>query len=154
MDKATGAAGELASKTKETVSGFVGNATETAGDLASRARDTVGNVVEGAQHQARRVEDRFNSALRENPLAVGAVALALGAAAGLAIPQTRKENEWMGEARDNLVDTAQSVAHDTLEQVQQAAERVASEMDETSGQDAQGRQRSQSSSAGQRTGQR
>ena len=56
------------------------------------------------------------------PLAIGAVALALGTAVGLAVPQTA-ENEWMGEARDTLVDKAQSVSQDAIEKVQQVARR-------------------------------
>jgi hypothetical protein len=40
--------------------------------------------------------------LQENPLAVGTLAVGVGAAVGLAIPETSKEHEVMGEARDNL----------------------------------------------------
>jgi hypothetical protein len=40
----------------------------------------------------------------------------------LAVPQTA-ENEWMGEARDTLVDKAQSVSQDAIEKVQQVARR-------------------------------
>ena len=61
------------------------------------------------------------AALYENPLAVGAVALALGTAVGFTLPQTRRENELLGEARDTLIDRAQAVAQDTLEKVRQVA---------------------------------
>jgi hypothetical protein len=57
-------------------------------------------------------------------LAVGAVALALGTAFGLSIPQTQKENEWLGDARDTFVDKAQSMASDAIDKVQQVAEKV------------------------------
>ncbi len=53
--------------------------------------------------------------LQENPLAVGTLAVGVGAAVGLAIPETSKEHEVMGEARDNLVDKAQ----ETQQKVQQ-----------------------------------
>ena len=112
-----GAASNLAGKARATVSGVVDQAQESAGHFA-----------DVAQHRAQRVEQRFNAALRENPLAIGAVALALGTAVGLAVPQTRKENEWMGEARDTLVDKAQSVTQDAMEQVQQAAQKVTDEL--------------------------
>jgi Protein of unknown function (DUF3618) len=112
-----GAAGNLAGKARATVSGVVDQAHESAGHFA-----------DVAQHQAQRVEERFNAALRENPLAIGAVALALGTAVGLAVPQTRKENELMGEARDTLVDKAQSVSQDAMERVQQVAQKVTDEL--------------------------
>jgi uncharacterized protein YjbJ (UPF0337 family) len=148
-DRTTDAASHLAGKMGSTMSSAVGQVQETAGDLASRAKDTVsgvvdqaqetaGYLVDQAQYQAQRVEDRFKVAMRESPLAVGAVALALGAAAGLAIPQTRKENEWMGEARDTLVDKAQSVAHDAIEQVQQVAQKVTDEVAGSGNQSPQG----------------
>ena len=115
--KIQGAATDLAGKARATVSGVVDQAQESAGHFA-----------DVAQHQAQRVEHSFNAALRENPLAIGAVALALGTAVGLAVPQTRKENEWMGEARDTLVDKAQSVTQDAMEQVQQVAQKVTDEL--------------------------
>ena len=106
----------LAARTKETVSGVVGQAQATAAQWGSQA-----------QRQAQRVEQRFENTLQENPLAIGALAVALGTAIGLAIPATRKENEWMGQARDRLVDKAQTVAHDTIEQVQQVAQKATDE---------------------------
>jgi gas vesicle protein len=112
-----GAASNLAGKARATVSGVVDQAQESAGHFA-----------EVAQHQAQRVEERFNAALRENPLAIGAVALALGTAVGLAVPQTRKEHEWMGEARDTLVDKAQSVASEAMDNLQQVAQKVSDEI--------------------------
>ena len=56
--------------------------------------------------------------LRENPLAVGALGVGVGAAVGLAIPETTTEHEVMGEARDTFVEKAQ----DAQERVQQVAQ--------------------------------
>ena len=106
----------LAARTKETVSGVVGQAQATAAQWGSQA-----------QRQAQRVEQRFEDTMQENPLAIGALAVALGTAIGLAIPAPRTENEWMGQARDRLVDKAQTVAHDTIEQVQQVAQKATGE---------------------------
>ena len=63
----------------------------------------------------------YDHYIEENPLAVGAVALALGAAVGFAIPLTRKENEYMGEYRDSVVEKAQATAQDALGTVKQMA---------------------------------
>jgi len=63
--------------------------------------------------------------VQDNPLLVGAGALMLGAAFGMAVPETDTENELMGEARDNVVGRARDMARDAANQVQDAASTVA-----------------------------
>jgi len=123
-------ASKIASKARETVHDVTDKAQQTAGYVAERAQ----NVARGAQDQARRVEETFVRKLNDAPLAVGAVALALGTAVGLAVPRTRMEDEWMGDARDTLMDKAQSVASQTLDKVGEVAERVTGEMASTGAQ--------------------
>ena len=55
-------------------------------------------------------------------MAVGAVALGLGAAIGLLIPETRQENQWMGEARDRVLHKAQETVQDVGLKAQIVAE--------------------------------
>lgn len=55
--------------------------------------------------------------VHENPLAVGAAAVAAGAAVGLALPATHIEHEYMGEASEKVVDKAQQVARDAIDRV-------------------------------------
>lgn len=54
-------------------------------------------------------------------MTLGMVALAAGALAGMVLPTTRVESEYMGEARNRLVDQAKSVAQDAVEKVQRVA---------------------------------
>jgi hypothetical protein len=115
----------------ETVGNVAGTVGETVGNVASTVGETASNLVGGAQHGAQRAEDRFGRALQENPLAVGAVALAVGAAVGLALPQTQRENQLMGEARDTLVERAQEFAQETVEKVQHVATEAQQTMTET-----------------------
>jgi len=114
-------AGNVAGQVGQAASNFASTVGETASNLATTTQETAGNLVSGAQYQAQRAEDRLGRALRENPLAVGAVALALGAAVGLALPQTERENQLMGEARDTLVERAQDFAQETMDKVQHVA---------------------------------
>ena len=79
-----------------------------------------------AQYQTRRAGDEFQRVLRENPLTVGALAVGVGAAIGLAAPQTSKEHEVMGEARDTFVKKAQEKAEEAQQKVQQVAEEAQS----------------------------
>jgi len=120
-DRTQETVGTIADRTQETVGNVVSQAQETASSVASQTQEAVGYIADQAQYQAQRVEDRLQRALYENPLAVGAVALAIGTAVGFSLPQTQRENELLGEARDTLIDRAQEVAQDTLEKVQQVA---------------------------------
>ena len=79
-------------------------------DMSARTR----NVATRAQSTARRTWN-------ENPLVVGAASAVLGAVVGLAVPETDRENQLMGETRDNLVETAKDTVRDKVEKVQDAA---------------------------------
>jgi hypothetical protein len=81
-------------------------------------------IQQGWQHYSRRAETQFERWIRENPLAVGAAALAVGAAVGLSAPATDTENAWLGETRDDLVERVQEVAKDAATQASQAVESV------------------------------
>jgi len=58
------------------------------GDLSARAGSEVSRVI------------------RQNPLAVGVAAAAVGVAIGLTVPETEVENRVLGETRDAVVDRA------------------------------------------------
>ena len=55
----------------------------------------------------------------ENPLAVGAIALAVGAAVGLALPATRTEQKVIGNAGSKLIDQAGTAIKQPLEEAEQ-----------------------------------
>ena len=57
----------------------------------------------------------------ETPLLIGAASAILGAIVGLTVPETNRENQLMGETRDNLVDAVQETVRDKVNQVQHAA---------------------------------
>lgn len=94
-------------------------------DLGHRAYEKVGEfghlAYEKAGELGTRAHETYDYYIEENPLAVGAVALAVGAAIGFAIPSTRYEGELMGEARSNLLQKAQETATDLAERAKQAA---------------------------------
>jgi ElaB/YqjD/DUF883 family membrane-anchored ribosome-binding protein len=100
---------------------------ETASDLADRSTTALSNLGTRAKDSASTAGRRFGELLRENPLAVGAVAVAAGTAVGLALPSTRFENEYVGEASERLVDKAQEVAREAIDKVQSAAQQMTKE---------------------------
>jgi hypothetical protein len=64
---------------------------------------------------------RVETMLQQYPLAVGAAALIIGASLGLAVPETERENELMGEARDTAVQKAQEAATGAVTRAKEAA---------------------------------
>jgi len=69
------------------------------GELKERAHHLSGE----ARYQYRRARLTFSQMIQEHPLVLGAAALAAGALAGLLIPETHREHEWMGEARETFL---------------------------------------------------
>jgi len=124
-DSVGDAAGQASGKVGDVV-GQAGDAVSQAGskvgDLASQTGDKVGELGNQVQDKAQEATDRFQQALIDNPLAVGAVALALGAALGFVVPETQQEHKLLGQARDQIMDKAQGVVQDTMQKVQQVAD--------------------------------
>ena len=108
--------GEAVHDTQERVSSAVHHTQERAGELVDRAR-----------MRAQRAERRIEESLQENPMAVGAVALALGMAAGLLIPETDREHELMGRSRDRVLDRAQDATRRAAEKVHDSVRDAAGE---------------------------
>jgi hypothetical protein len=107
-------------------------------DLSDRAQQRAGEIADQAQARVGELTDRaqteFDRLLRENPLALGVVAVAVGAAIGLAIPETRAEERVMGETRDRLVSTAREAADGVVEKVQQVVDHLQGGADKNSNQ--------------------
>jgi ElaB/YqjD/DUF883 family membrane-anchored ribosome-binding protein len=113
--------GNAAGRTLDTVSSVAGQARAQVGHVAGRVANRASDLGDQVQQGARQMQDQYRQAVRENPLAVGAVALAAGAAVGLMLPSTHTEDRWMGETRENLVQAAETAARGTIEKVQQVA---------------------------------
>jgi ElaB/YqjD/DUF883 family membrane-anchored ribosome-binding protein len=94
-----------------------------AGTARARAQQFYGSAQDVTRRGAMRVEDSFH----ENPLAVGAVAMAIGLAAGLAAPVTDREVRLMGDARDQVVDRVKDFADEAREKAGHVVSRVKEE---------------------------
>jgi ElaB/YqjD/DUF883 family membrane-anchored ribosome-binding protein len=129
-DVGEGASG-LVGDAREKISDVAEGAQERISDVSHRVRDVASDVADTTRWQAHRLEDRVSRTMHDNPLALGAVALAVGVAAGLAIPETRQEHRLMGGARDQLMERARDAAEETREKVQNVAERVIDESRDT-----------------------
>lgn len=128
--------GEYASSARETVGEYASTARDTVGQYASTARETAGEYAEAARERARYASEAARRAASnatstvddwasENPVAVGMIALAVGAAIGMAVPATEIENRTMGETRDRAWERATRAASEIKENVTKKVEDVA-----------------------------
>jgi ElaB/YqjD/DUF883 family membrane-anchored ribosome-binding protein len=91
---------------------------QKAGRVASEVRSTVGELPDQVGTTARDVGWNAQRVLEENPLAVGAAAFAIGAAVGMALPETEVERNVLGQATDRAIDTAQRTASEAVQQLE------------------------------------
>jgi ElaB/YqjD/DUF883 family membrane-anchored ribosome-binding protein len=105
----------------DSVTNVAGEVRDQVGNIANQAFEQASNLGSQIQHGARQAQSQYQQSLQENPLAVGAVSLALGAAVGMMLPSTRTENRWMGDTRENFTQMAEEAARNTIEKVQEVA---------------------------------
>ncbi|HEX6279462.1 MAG TPA: DUF3618 domain-containing protein [Pyrinomonadaceae bacterium] len=105
--------GNAYSEVKSTASGVY----HTIGDTASSAASRVGDAASYGMEVSR---DYFES----NPVAVGAVAAALGAAVGFAIPLSATETEYLEGTGRAIKGKVEEVAQDTVERAKDTAEEL------------------------------
>ncbi len=111
----------LVSGVAEKARGAAGSASDALGNAADATRRQFQDTSHQAVESARAARGFFKNTLQENPMALGVAALAAGAIVGLTVPTTRVEGEYMGEARDRLIDQAKSVAQETAQKIQHVA---------------------------------
>ena len=116
-------------RTTSASGGALNQVKETASDLASRSTHALSDLGTKARDGASAVTTRFERMMHDNPLAVGAVAIAAGTAVGLVLPSTRFESEYIGETGEKLVDKVEDAARGALDKVQDAAKQMAAPED-------------------------
>ena len=127
-DKASGAmqsASDSLSSARDRVSGSMSSMRGRASESMSSMRDRAGQVTESARYQWDRARGSVDYLVREQPLALGAIGLAVGAILAAMAPRTQKEEELMGEASRNLMEKAKETGSQQLEKAQETVKQVA-----------------------------
>jgi len=122
VEQTTDTARNLAHDVSDKTGHIVQGATETAGQLAHQAKDLATHAAHTARDQAVRVERGVESTYDADPLVLGAVALAAGAAVGYALPRTQKEDRLLGAVRDRLLHGATDVAREATQSLHRLAD--------------------------------
>jgi ElaB/YqjD/DUF883 family membrane-anchored ribosome-binding protein len=101
-------------------------------DAAAATRDRIEVTRHRTADAAERIKDRASQAtasaghfVEENPLVIGALAIAAGAALGALLPTTRREAEWMGSASDRVRDIVGGEMREMAGAAKSVAERAA-----------------------------
>ncbi len=133
---ATDRVGEAAGSLRDSIAGAVDSAGQAIGDAYHRVADAAGSAADSASGGMRQARERATHLggdardgvrngmgwlVSEQPLVLGAIGLAVGAAVGALLPGTDAEDRLMGETRDRLVGQAQATAEQGYERVKQTA---------------------------------
>ncbi len=114
-----------AASAREGVSHAAAGARERVSGMAASAREHAGHTTDRLRYQARqqggKTKETFNYLRDEQPLVLGALGFALGAALGAGLPPTEREDELMGETRDQLVRRAEELGEEQLERAKHVA---------------------------------
>ena len=107
------------------VSGQVGSLKRQASDVyyssSSKARGAMQNASRYIPHDRSEVRSKLSSLLEEQPLILGAIGLAVGAAIGAALPITQTEDNWMGSTAHSVRQAAQDAARQEVDTLRAAA---------------------------------
>jgi len=99
----------------------VGDAADSVGQRMSDLGGAVGSVPTMVGDGAGGVGRQAQRLVEESPLAVGAVAVALGAAISMVLPVTQTEHRVLGPMADKVVGSVESGATDALQEMQTTA---------------------------------
>ena len=115
---------DAGSSVKGTVSDLGDKLSQTKRSLsetAQSAMDRTREIGDAARQGAERVRGSYDYLVNEQPLALGAIGLALGVAIAAAAPRTRQEDRLMGDASDRIGDDVKAAGREQLDKVKHAA---------------------------------
>jgi len=108
---------EVTSNVGEMASGAANRAREVGRDVASNVTEIASTAGRRARELGRDTQSRLSQTMNDNPLALGAVALIAGALIGMMLPRTQGGDSYLGETRDNVLDSAREMAEDKVQQL-------------------------------------
>jgi ElaB/YqjD/DUF883 family membrane-anchored ribosome-binding protein len=101
------------------------NARRSAADTFDSVQDRAGSAADTVTSSASDALSSAQGAMERNPLAFGAIALAVGTAVGLALPASSAEKRIMGSAGGQLIDKVESAVSQPLDEMRRQQESTA-----------------------------
>lgn len=109
-NQATARASELSDRMTDKLH----QATDTLHDAGATVSAKTQQATDTLRQQGTRAKQGFNQMLNDNPLALGAIGVALGALLAAALPITEQENQLLGKASDRVTDKAKEAVRSTV----------------------------------------
>lgn len=110
---------------RDKVTGLGESVSAKASETGERLSDSAAHAKDALADQAQQLKGTFETLLREQPLVVGALGIALGALLGASLPRTETEDRALGKHSDKLTTKAKQAASRGYEQVKAAGQDVA-----------------------------
>lgn len=102
-------------------SGWVSDTWQSITESAGKARQQLSGASSSATDMGSQLNEAVLKHFKDQPLVGGALAFALGAAIGAALPHTQTEDDALGETSDRLKDTVSAGVSKTVDRVGEAA---------------------------------
>jgi ElaB/YqjD/DUF883 family membrane-anchored ribosome-binding protein len=122
---------EMGHNLKDRMSSARDHASATGHDLRDRAsstgqqlRGSARHARDGLSHGMESARSNFEHYMREQPLAMGAIGIALGALVGASLPRTRTEHQMMGSVSERARNKASSMAQEGYQKASEMGESV------------------------------
>lgn len=115
---------DKASSAMQSTSDSLSSAKDRVTGSMSSMRDRAGQMTDSAKYQWERARGGVDYLVHEQPLALGAIGLAVGAVLAAMAPRTQKEEELMGEASRSLMEKAKETGVQQLEKAQETVKQV------------------------------
>jgi len=119
-----GGSADVATRVQDTAGAALDQVQGAAGDAMAQVQETGGQVIDQVQEQAVRAQSFLQRQLDQNPLIVGAVAMAIGGVLASTVRSTSREDQLLGKARDRVMQVAQDVADETVDKVSKVVDQA------------------------------
>jgi ElaB/YqjD/DUF883 family membrane-anchored ribosome-binding protein len=93
-------------------------------DASTQISQKTQQATDTLRQQGVRAKQSFTQLLNDNPLALGAMGVALGAILAAALPITEQENQVLGKASDRVADKARDAMRSTVAQARDTVHEV------------------------------
>lgn len=114
-------ASSMASSAGHAASSAKDHLTATAHDVRDAASDYMTSASQAGADVGSRVKNTFLDALEREPLVLGALGVAVGAAIGAMLPATRTEQEYLGSTARKVRDTAEATLAEGVDKAKHVA---------------------------------
>lgn len=112
---------------KEQVKDQLKDSLRSARDTGHELQHKVEHAGKELRHQAHKASDNLQQFLKDQPLALGAAGVAIGAILGGLFPASRIEDQLMGQKRDEVLDKAKQASGEITQRVENVGKKVAAD---------------------------